>query len=125
MVTTDVVIIGAGLSGLVCAEALSRRLGRHVRIVILDARERVGGRVASTEGGVDLGGSWVWPGDRHMFELAQRLGVATVPQRLDGQVLHKQALDAPAQRIGLIGESVAMCGSGTRRVVGGLATLAT
>jgi phytoene dehydrogenase-like protein len=42
----DVVVIGAGLAGLACARALSRG-GR--RVVVVEAADRVGGRVATDE----------------------------------------------------------------------------
>ncbi|KAL1518684.1 hypothetical protein AB1Y20_002971 [Prymnesium parvum] len=119
----DVAIIGAGLAGLVCAEELQRVLGARARVVLLDARARVGGRLASTRGGVDLGGSWLWPADRHVAALARRLGVRTVAQHLEGQVLLRRAPGAPTQRLGLVGADVAMCGADARRLAGGYAAL--
>ncbi len=41
-VTADVLVVGAGLAGLACAQAL-RRKGH--RVIVLEARDRLGGRV--------------------------------------------------------------------------------
>ena len=49
----DVVVVGGGISGLVAASILATRVSR---IRVLEARSRVGGRLLSTQDGVDLGG---------------------------------------------------------------------
>lgn len=53
----DLIIVGAGISGLRAA-ARAQALGLDYRV--LEARDRVGGR-AFGEDGLDLGPSWVWP----------------------------------------------------------------
>jgi monoamine oxidase len=59
----QVVVVGAGLSGLVAACLLERR---GLGVTLLEARDRVGGRifgVAAEDGAhrFDLGPAWVWP----------------------------------------------------------------
>ena len=78
--TSDVVIIGAGLAGLSAAEQLVRS---GYKVIIAEGRGRVGGRVktikiADTE--VDAGATWIGPHHTAVRELANRLGVQIIPQ---------------------------------------------
>jgi len=80
----DVIVIGAGIAGLVAADELGRA-GNKVTIV--EARDRVGGRTLSQALGgqvIDLGGQWM--GDKHhlLRELANGLGVESFPQYARG-----------------------------------------
>ena len=64
-----VIVIGAGLAGLSAARELTHA---GADVVVLEARDRVGGRV---EGGVieghpiELGGTWLGEGHSEMYSL--------------------------------------------------------
>jgi monoamine oxidase len=76
----DVVIVGAGFSGLTTARALAEA-GR--KVVVLEARNRVGGRVkAGTIAGrtVDVGGMWAAASQTRILELIKEFGFQLVPQ---------------------------------------------
>ncbi len=88
MTDTEVVVIGAGLSGLAAARQFT---SQGVDAIVLEARDRVGGR---TEGGktaagtpVELGGQWVGPTQNRMYELIAELGLETFPSYNDGETV--------------------------------------
>ena len=76
----DVVVVGAGFAGLTAARRL-RRAGREV--VVLEARDRVGGRVWNHKlpGGQisERGATFVGPTQTHVLKLARELRVGTFP----------------------------------------------
>ena len=77
---TEVVVVGAGFAGLTAARELVRK-GR--KVVVLEARDRVGGRVkAGKLAGhtVDVGGMWVGPTQTRVLELIKEYGLHTRPQ---------------------------------------------
>ncbi|KTR09088.1 flavin monoamine oxidase family protein [Curtobacterium luteum] len=75
----DVVVVGAGVSGLAAARALVQG-GK--RVVVLEARDRIGGRTWTDDAlgvPVDLGASWIHGVDGNpLWELAPALGIDTV-----------------------------------------------
>lgn len=80
----DVVIIGAGPSGLTAAHAL-QQAGRTV--AVLEARDRVGGRTWTDEiqgATLELGGQWISPDQTGLYELIGELGIGTYPRYREG-----------------------------------------
>jgi len=76
----DVVVIGAGFSGLAAARVLE---AEGLDVVVLEARDRVGGRVLNEPIGdgkvAEIGGQWVGPTQTRLLALAAQTGVATFP----------------------------------------------
>ncbi len=81
----DVVVIGAGLAGLTAAREL---VGQGSSVLVLEARDRVGGRILNHEIGdgkvVEVGGQWVGPTQDRLAALARELGIETFPTHAEG-----------------------------------------
>ena len=75
-----VVVVGAGIAGLAAASRLCRA---GVPCVVLEARDRIGGRLHTVDlagAPVDLGGSWIHhPVGNPMSALCDQLGIARDP----------------------------------------------
>ncbi|PAA55226.1 hypothetical protein BOX15_Mlig027710g1, partial [Macrostomum lignano] len=91
----DALIIGAGISGLVAAVRLLESRPA-ARLLVLEAKDRVGGRTLSTalpssgSGGTDwwdLGGQWVGDCQPRVCQLAEELGISRYQQFNEGRKL--------------------------------------
>lgn len=74
-IETEVAVVGAGIAGLTAASTLTRE---GVDVVVLEARDRVGGRTWNTEIGGEaneLGGQWIAPYQSAMHLLLEELGI--------------------------------------------------
>ncbi|MCG8454831.1 MAG: FAD-dependent oxidoreductase, partial [Holophagales bacterium] len=100
----DVVVVGAGLAGLAAAREL---VDRGVEVAVLEARDRVGGRVWSAPLApglrIDLGAQWITHGQERMRRLADSLGARRIPNPGEGEAIlelggSRKALDAVAVR---------------------------
>lgn len=81
----DAVVVGAGFAGLKAAHDL---VNKGHSVVVLEGRDRVGGRVFTGEVAgvkVDLGGTWVSHRHTAIREIAEQVGCTTVPQFADGR----------------------------------------
>ncbi|MFT9846997.1 flavin monoamine oxidase family protein [Aneurinibacillus sp. REN35] len=87
-----IVIVGAGLSGLWAASLLT---AQGIKCIVLEARDRIGGRVLSTSdpnrpdlGRFDLGPTWFWPQyEKTITNLVEELNVGTFDQYTQGAML--------------------------------------
>ena len=99
----DVIVVGAGLSGLWTTYLLA--IERKLKVKLLEARDRVGGRTKAVEVPpvvlnefniplneaplVDVGGQWVGPQQVRINHLIKKLNLATVSQYYEwGNFLH-------------------------------------
>jgi monoamine oxidase len=96
----DVAIVGAGLAGLTAARDLHR--AGCDSFVVLEARDRVGGRTLNHDLGdgriSEAGGQWIGPGQTAIANLARELQIDTFPTYYTGKTVFlagdgRQAVD--------------------------------
>lgn len=98
-----VIIVGAGLSGLRAASLLTEQ---GIKCRVLEARDRIGGRVLSTSvpnrpdlGKFDLGPTWFWPQyESHIAALVKELKLETFGQHNEGDILVERFQTKPPER---------------------------
>lgn len=120
---SEILIAGAGLAGLSLASALERE---NIPFALVEARERSGGRMLTLENEidgigntlVDIGPSWIWPGQPRVEKLLQRFGIDTFEQYSSGLLVYED--EAGQVRRDLDYATMA----GSLRIRGGIARLA-
>jgi len=97
MDAADVLVLGAGIAGLAAAERLSAA-GR--RVLVLEARDRIGGRIHTVDDPglhhpVELGAEFVHGRPANLIELIQisGLGLESLPEQRSGAAPHATSND--------------------------------
>lgn len=91
----DVVVVGAGPAGLMAARTLGEA---GLSTIVLEARDRVGGRTWSQEidgAFLEVGGQWVSPDQTALLELLEELGMGTFTRYREGASIY---LDRDGER---------------------------
>ena len=134
MQTTRIAIVGAGLSGLYAAYLLEQQSIKDY--VLLEARDTLGGRIASVAAlgppatgtatsavridpidRIDLGPAWFWPGYQpQLGRLMDELGLASFEQHETGDTVVERSPHEPPARVRSYANSPA-----SMRLMGGMA----
>merc|ERR1712123_411194 len=100
MGSTDVIIVGGGLTGLTLARNLTQQ-GK--KFIILEARNRIGGRIHSVDkqdgAVVEMGATWFFPHFKNLFKLLKEIKVELSEQYLKGHTMYESDEKTPARKI--------------------------
>ncbi len=100
--TTTVIIIGAGLSGLTTAYRLHQQ---GVSFKLLEARSRIGGRIHTAQtadgGNIEMGATWLGPKHTHLVALLKELRLEIFPQHIDQYAIYDAGLHQQPQLLAM------------------------
>jgi len=95
-----IIIIGAGLSGLLTAYRLKKE---GIPFKILEARNRIGGRINTVYGTnntpLEMGATWFGKEHRNLIALLEELGIEYFEQYMKGTVFFQPFSTSPAESI--------------------------
>nr|WP_304990608.1 NAD(P)/FAD-dependent oxidoreductase [Cryobacterium sp. TMT2-15-1] len=120
IIERDIVIIGAGASGLTAATEL-RKAG--LTVAVLEARDRVGGRLHTDDidgAMLEIGGQWVSPDQDALKETIAELGLETFARYREGESVY---INAAGERTRFEGEIFPVSADTEREMVALIATL--
>ena len=95
-----ILIIGAGLSGLLTGYRLKKE---GIPFKILEARNRVGGRINTLYGTkstpIEMGATWFTHQHKHVIALLEELEIDYFEQSMDSKVFYQPLATSPAQSV--------------------------
>lgn len=109
-------IIGGGISGCLMARHLAKR---QLDFKLIEAQPYLGGRIQSTEQGLDLGPTWFWPHQHCVKALLTELNIDSFEQYTQGDYVYQAGPNSPIQREYNQEEML------SNRVVGGMGAMIT
>lgn len=119
IVESDITIIGAGLTGLTIAYLLR---DKDIKITILEARERLGGRIYTQTNNndtpLDLGATWFSNQHTEVLELLKQLKLKTFNQHYSATAIYEPQPNSKHQIVALPQNN-----EGSYRLVGGTSHL--
>ncbi|MFT7411309.1 MAG: monoamine oxidase [Oleispira sp.] len=95
MSSVEHLIIGGGISGCVMARHLEKR---QLDFKLIEAQATLGGRIQSTEQGLDLGPTWFWPHQNSVKALLADLNIEMFEQYTEGDLVYQSGPNSPIQR---------------------------
>lgn len=101
-INENIIIIGAGLTGLTLAYELNKL---SIPFVILEARDRVGGRIftkhASNYPPLEMGATWLGRKHTVLIDLLDKLNLEIFEQKLGGSAIYESISTSPPQLVQL------------------------
>ncbi|MFB0909411.1 MAG: NAD(P)/FAD-dependent oxidoreductase [Flavobacterium sp.] len=119
MNNTKIIIIGAGLSGLMIAYLLQKK---KIDVLILEANTRIGGRIETVTGTtgatMEMGATWFSKPHQHLIALLDELKIEYFKQHTQGISFFETMSFVPPQKF-----EISDAEEPSYRIVGGTATL--
>jgi monoamine oxidase len=88
-------VIGGGISGCVMARHLTKQ---KLNFKLIEAADRLGGRIQTTDQGLDLGPTWFWPEQHSVKALLAELNIDSFEQYTQGDYVYQAGPNSPVKR---------------------------